>query len=214
MEKMSIFIWIGIFVLIAFYFYPTLENLFRGEKTQTPEESRNLDELIENKKKLLLLNNPQAGQNSVESILLKEAEWGAGTEMNKLLQTLQKYYFNCDLSDISLSIKHFFAHPTLKNDHTTMASVLSVISTHLCLFHLTSHKSVLDQRLGQKIGPQILSAEEMKNLTLKFLQVSKDLSEDRAGLSKHIYQKMAQYPAWKDFNSPFKEMLKMLETKI
>jgi len=212
MENMSVLIGVGIFVIVLVYFYPLLSSILLGEKKMGPGTELKLDEMIENKKRLMGLSaSAPTSESNVELLLLQEAQWGSGTEISKIYQTLIKYHYQCELTDISLSIKHFFQNEQLKKTYTNLVPIESLITTHLCLFLLSYKKSNIGAQLCKSLGINEIMADDFKTATCQFLQISQELSEDRAGLSQDLYQKLAKNSEWKELSVPLKEILKMLE---
>jgi hypothetical protein len=211
MELSSSYIWSGIFVIIVAYFYQTNSSKLLGEKKQDEVEDKNIDELIENKKRLLALNASPSSAVNLENILLQEAQWGSGTEINKIYETLKKYHYQTELSDIALSIRHFYLNNELKKKYDTLVPILAIITTHLCLFHLAYKKSKISPLLCQAIGIDQINVLKFKKSSCHFLQISDEQSDDRLALSTQIYLKLAEFPNWKDVAIPIQEIKTKME---
>jgi hypothetical protein len=182
-----------------------------GEKKHAKNEDKNLEELIENKKKILALNASPSLTINLENMLLKEAQWGSGPEMNKIYEALNKYHYHSELTDIALSIKHFYANQELKKTHTTLTAILATMTTHLCLFQLVYKKSKMNPMLYSSLGLNQNDEIKLKNASCLFLQISKEQLDDRVVISQQIYIRLEQFPDWKNVTFPLQKIIKIME---
>jgi hypothetical protein len=201
-------------VVIAAYYYPALSSKLLGKINNDQTDDKNLEILIENKKKLLQLNASPTTAANLESLLLQEAQWGIGNEINKIYETLNKYHYHTELTDIALSIKHFYNNSELKKNYRSHAATLATITTHLCLFHLAYKKIKIAPMLCQSLNIDPAMALKLKKTTCDFLKISDEQSDDRVAISMQIYSKLEKFPDWTNVSLALQEILKGVEKNI